>query len=123
MDDQEINPGESVFYRAYNINDKEASEKSIVAQVYAVTGVNGENFDDLMVYPNPTEGSVSYQLPDTWVGMPIEISVNDLSGKTILQKETKDTFGEINLGAQEKGIYILSFESQNNRIYKRVILK
>jgi hypothetical protein len=81
-------------------------------------------FNDLNVYPNPTEDVFHINL-NVFNDGPVNYKVFDLQGRLVFADETEgysDLNYELNLGKINNGIYILEVSTQEN-IYKRNIIK
>jgi C1A family cysteine protease/PKD repeat protein len=81
-------------------------------------------FNDLNVYPNPTEDVFHIKL-NVFNDGPVNYKVFDLQGRLVFADETEgypDLNYELNLGKISNGIYILEVSTQEN-IYKRNIIK
>lgn len=72
--------------------------------------------DQIAVYPNPSEGVFHVEAPH---GSQINLEVNDLAGRTILQKEGQT----VDLSAFPKGIYLLNINDGQHTYSKKIILK
>lgn len=89
---------------------------------YAVTtvGIIENTFsNDIIVYPNPTDGIVKVDLGETL--SEFVVSLLDVNGKIIRQSTYKNTkMFELNLNVQS-GIYLLTINSENNKATIRLI--
>ena len=89
---------------------------------YAVTtvGIIENTFsNDIIVYPNPTDGIVKVDLGETL--SEFVVSLLDVNGKIIRQSTYKNTkMFELNLNVQS-GIYLLTINSGNNKATIRLI--
>lgn len=65
--------------------------------------------DKVIVYPNPTADYVTLQI--SLKEKPREVSVYDLSGKLIMQKEINNN--RIDLSSLLKGVYLLTFKNSD----------
>ncbi|MBN4072466.1 T9SS type A sorting domain-containing protein [Crocinitomix catalasitica] len=89
---------------------------------YTVTGVSVIENDfgnELLVYPNPTDGNFSIDLGENY--QTVSITMTDLSGKEILSKTYKE--GQLlNLKIDEPvGVYLLIIESGNKKAVIRLV--
>ena len=89
---------------------------------YAVTtvGILENTFsNDIIVYPNPTDGIVKIDLGETLTEF--MVSIMDVNGKLVRQSIYKNTkMFELNLNVQP-GIYLLTINSGNNKATIRLI--
>ncbi|MEJ5268572.1 MAG: T9SS type A sorting domain-containing protein, partial [Bacteroidales bacterium] len=75
--------------------------------------------NDIIVYPNPTDGIVKIDLGETL--SEFSVSLTDVNGKLINQTSYKNTkMIELNLNAQP-GIYLLTIYSENKKATIRLI--
>lgn len=74
------------------------------------------------IYPNPTKGFVSIQLPSVISGES-KISLIDIQGRTIFSKENNQQTTQIDLSHLTDGIYFISLTYQNQKVVKKIILK
>ncbi|GAE63436.1 Por secretion system C-terminal sorting domain-containing protein [Chryseobacterium indologenes] len=70
--------------------------------------------DKVIVYPNPTADYVTLQI--SLKEKPREVSVYDLSGKLIMQKEINNN--RIDLSSLLKGVYLLTFKNSDLKSVK-----
>jgi hypothetical protein len=89
---------------------------------YAVTtvGILENTFsNDIIVYPNPTDGIVKIDLGETLTEF--SVSIMDVNGKLISQSTYQNTkMFELNLNVQS-GIYLLTINSENKKATIRLI--
>jgi hypothetical protein len=86
--------------------------------VEGVTSADEFNLDSIKFYPNPTTGIVNISLPETAF-----VTITDLSGKVIINREFNAGQSSINLGDLSKGLYIINFAGDNFRKSDKIILK
>ena len=83
------------------------------------------DFDNVKVYPNPTDGELNLSLGKVYENS-LSIDVIDLSGKVILQtKEVTDEAGNIalNLNNLSKGLYFLRVAIEDEVVVKQFSIK
>lgn len=83
-------------------------------------GVNENDFASVKVYPNPTKGIINILLPQ--ISEATTLTLFDISGRQILQKETSNTSEILNIENLSQGVYILNIESGYLKTSKKVIL-
>lgn len=97
---------------------------TITSDCYTVSGVGimENNFgDELLIYPNPTDGNFSIDLGSNYES--ILVTMTDLSGKKIMS-ETYNNSQLLNLKINEpNGIYLLVVESENKKAIIKLIKK
>lgn len=86
--------------------------------VEGVTSADEFNIDSIKFYPNPTQGIVNISLPESAL-----VTVTDLSGKVIINKEFSAGESSFDLGNLSKGLYIINFKGDQFRKTDKIILK
>ena len=76
--------------------------------------------DDVIVYPNPTKGSLTITSKEKLTIQAIELF--DFSGKKIMAKDYSSESVNINIGDLPKGIYLIKVKTNNSVFTKKVIL-
>lgn len=75
--------------------------------------------DYFTVHPNPTNGRITID----YLGQEGTVSITNLNGKVILQNQPlKAGSTEIDLSAYAKGVYIISVQTREKRLFKKVVL-
>lgn len=96
--------------------------------VISVAGINEQdlNTDDLIIFPNPSSGIVSFSLKNATVLKPVEIKVFNALGILIYSKEfdcsVRNIENKIDLGNFAKGAYFIEAVIDNGSVYKKIIL-
>ena len=89
---------------------------------YSITsvGIVENNFgNDLLIYPNPTNGNFSIDLGQAYNA--VTITISDLNGKLIWSEKYKES-QLMNLKLEQPtGVYLLKIESENNKAIIRVV--
>jgi len=77
---------------------------------------------DFTVYPNPTLGQLTIQLPPTSTNG-YQLYLHDIFGRTMHQTEVAplSTLVEINMSDYENGVYYLELRAKGMRVIKRVV--
>jgi para-nitrobenzyl esterase len=75
------------------------------------------NSSNLIVYPNPTSGSISIKSTDQTV---IDVIVSDYTGRTIYKQTNA---GEIDLSSVANGVYILKVTQNGKEFHTKLIKK
>ena len=79
---------------------------------------------DVMVYPNPTSGDITIQLPEEKYNSDMNIVMYNSIGQMVSnQKYGDDQRTTVNLGNLENGMYILQIRDENNTVSKRIVLE
>ena len=76
-----------------------------------------ENFQEISIYPNPTNGNTLYFN----VKKEVTVKVYNVLGKLIKTGKVTAQNNSLNIGALAKGIYILNMKSENQFMTKKII--
>ncbi|HKL40710.1 MAG TPA: T9SS type A sorting domain-containing protein [Cryomorphaceae bacterium] len=82
---------------------------------------NNIQFDDLVIYPNPTTGIVNWK-ERTVFGSPKSIQVLDLNGMKVVQ-EIAVSSNSIDLSGHNSGLYLLRLEYENRVFTSKVEIR
>ena len=97
------------------------SDTSICYNVSFVGIVENDFGNDLILYPNPTDGNFSIDLGEDPNN--VTITITDLNGKIIYIK-TYDNTHLLNIMIEEPaGVYLLLVESENKKAVIRLVKK
>ena len=72
----------------------------------------------VVVYPNPSNGNFTIQVPDGFIGS--NAIIYNLFGQSIKAFSIDDANQNVNL---EKGVYLLQIQKDNQVITKKIIVK
>lgn len=75
----------------------------------------------IKVYPNPFTESISIELP-AWLNKAVDLTLTDISGKQIKNWKIEHR-KNLSLAEIPEGVYLLSFEVNNQRFVKKIIRK
>jgi len=81
----------------------------------------GKN-NDVIVFPNPTDGNIAIQLNFDLQGA-AQLRLTDLTGKTVLENNAFDQVTELNLNHLAKGVYLLQVIHGGNVYSGKVVLQ
>lgn len=90
------------------------------------TGIDSEKIDGtLTIYPNPTEGEVSIQIPSTLKGSNVTVTLVNALGNVVNQFELNNVseIENLNLGNLPKGLYLLKLNSDLGTYTSKVFVK
>ena len=114
------------IYRFVFHSDQVINEEGAIIDNPIISGapLSVETFtaDNFKVYPNPSSGVFNLK---TNISQPYNISILDITGKTIFTKNNIKPIGDvysINLNNYASGVYILNIESNNTRTIKKLIV-
>lgn len=129
LDTDELEHYETYQYyvkAVYNLNPPYASDiistnSNIIEVTVQPSNINQELNDELLVYPNPTNGLLTIALPATLDKGQLEIS--DISGRKIVSRKFEGNQKlELDLSGYKNGIYILSLTMGNQIFVEKIIL-
>lgn len=86
-----------------------------------MVGMNDIQAASLKLYPNPTNGNVTVELPHMVSGA--TAVVLDLTGKTIVAKQFESATTTLDLSAVSEGIYIIKVQNGNMLYTNKIIVK
>jgi len=78
-------------------------------EVTSSVGINNNIEKEITIYPNPTENTITVDLAST--KLPVQLSLTDLSGRTIQKLNAVDSKLIIDLSKFSKGVYFLKVSS------------
>ena len=87
--------------------------------MYIAEGVE-ENMNAMTVYPNPTHGMITINLPES---RSFEYEVYDLVGQSVLKGRSNDGSARIDLTSCNKGVYFIAVTWNGNSVVKKVMVQ
>ena len=87
--------------------------------VFSTLGISENGMNSFSIYPNPFRNEVTVEL-DEFTG-PATITICDLSGRKLFQKEISGISQTFDMSPFSNGIYIFQFQNTKGIITKRVI--
>ena len=95
--------------------------------ITVVTSLGINNFSKkffISVFPNPSNGLVSFDYSSEYNNSTTTLVVTSSIGSTMLEKIfLNDTLKSIDLSAFPKGLYYITFSTESNREVKRILLR
>jgi hypothetical protein len=79
------------------------------------------NQSDVIIYPNPTKGALAVEIRNKNSQISHHLTVFNLNGSAIFQKNNINHYTEIDLSSQPKGVYLLRISSQEKFVTWRII--
>jgi hypothetical protein len=102
------------------------SSPPLQIQLYSTVGLTESLFGQVSIYPNPSDGRFTLNL-NSKRNMPAVIKVRSLVGELVyseaIQLATNASTHTLNLGHLPNGTYILSIESKDDKMYRRIIIQ
>jgi len=92
-------------------------ENLIVTNVVSTTSVQ---LTDMKIYPNPTNGIFTLEIPN--LKTPMMVEVVDVIGKSVLQQKVTEKINRIEMKNAASGVYFVRFNSKLDRVNKRIIV-
>ena len=95
----------------------------ICAEAPLSAGINPSELEQVLIYPNPSEGVFNVELQSNQI-TDIEIFVYDLHGRIIFENRVENTLRfkkTIDLSQFNSGVYIMEISDGKNTINKRII--
>ena len=83
-----------------------------------VLGTEDPLKSQIQIFPNPTTGQISINLPDQ---LSADLEVRDEIGRSVLKKELTE-YNQIDLSGFPNGVYIFMIKTKNNHFTEKVIL-
>ncbi len=96
-------------------------EDYILNLTEAPTAINQENVGSFTIFPNPATGKVFIDLGSNNIEQ-TQVSIMDLTGRTIINKTPTNQLVEFNLEKESKGIYLVKVRSGDQVTLKKVVL-
>jgi hypothetical protein len=93
-----------------------------VTQAKSSIGIDETAGNGIRIYPNPTYGTFKI-IPEQVDGLAMEVTVQDLSGKVILQREFKGQKEyQVDLSAASQGTYHVIVKTQSSILVKKLVV-
>ena len=108
-----------------NYTDMNIKATNGIMIVYKLKGVNNENNQYFVVYPNPSNGEINFNFEVRQKGF-VKLYITDINGKVetnILEKEMetgKYTFSD-NIENLTSGVYLASYTNNNNKATAKIV--
>jgi Secretion system C-terminal sorting domain len=74
----------------------------------------------LSIFPNPTDDLVTVAFSNSKMK---QITVSSIEGKTVYSKNLNEDSYQLNIGNYQKGIYVLTIETIDGKIYREKLIK
>jgi len=82
------------------------------------TGVKDSTQNSLGIYPNPSHGQLTIAIKQKG-----QVTVYNLQGKMLLQKNLENATENLDLSAFGKGIYMLRFDAKEGHSFRKVVVE
>jgi len=92
------------------------------------TGVGSiNNLQNLVMYPNPSDGKFKVSFSSQGVIKDLKISISNMTGQQVFAKSYMNTQGqfntEIDLSGTARGVYFVEFMADGERMIRKLVLK
>jgi hypothetical protein len=87
----------------------------------STVGINEATLKVTSIYPNPTKGMFTIELSE--LNDNSSVTVYDMLGKVIVSKELQSRTTQIDLTGNDKGIYFINIQTNDEPIVRKVILQ
>lgn len=117
--DNNVKPNTNYYYRLRQVDNDGKENYSDV-----VTAMLNEMSDEILVFPNPTDGLSTIQLPEQITGT-VNLTILNVQGQVIGSKlfETSGAAAlSVDLSQHAKGVYFLKFEYDNQQVIRQLII-
>jgi hypothetical protein len=94
---------------------------TIFQEAKNTTGIDPQSINaEFMVYPNPTTGKIKLVFDQIQLGG-IEVTINDITGKTILEQIIQEKEVWLDLSGSVSGIYFIKADQKNFKTQKIIL--
>jgi VCBS repeat-containing protein len=118
---------DTILYTISNVCDTATASFAITVysvahcdSVSAVPSIGSNLSTDVLLYPNPTTGAFIIELPTTPINSPAQITITDLSGRTLISQGSTGQQITVNTAGLAPGNYIVRILSRDN-IYRKMV--
>lgn len=112
---------ETSYYRLKMVDLDQSSKYSSIC---SVTNHNSDNRSDIIIYPNPTNGSITVDFNHTAYNQPDSYSIMDITGKKIEVNTIKNNNSvTIDMSSLQSGMYMLEVIKGNQKSVKKITLQ
>ena len=88
--------------------------------VSANLSIEEQEIAKIAVFPNPTSGSFTVQLPDN--GLTTTLTVFDIQGRKMQSQTANSSNANVNIGNLQEGVYVLAIENEKYKTSKKIVL-
>ncbi|MEW5677024.1 M4 family metallopeptidase [Flavobacterium enshiense] len=119
-------PASNIMFRFTFVSDEAVTQEGAIIDNFVVQGTlstKDNGFETFNVWPNPSNGNVTIQLNTS---EKVNVSLFDMRGRNVYNKVFNPTgtmFNqEVSFNALEKGVYLLSVESEGKKATRKLII-
>lgn len=116
---QSFTPSKDGQY-AVIITDSICSDTSSCYNVQG-TEIQQASSGSIKIYPNPAEQKVTMEIPTNHSIR--NISITDIKGRTILEKENIHSTVNFNISEMQKGIYLIHIKGDNKILIRKLVIR
>lgn len=122
----DIRPLKTTTYKLISISNNcgtgTVSSTAVTVRVLPLLGVEDELLGTLVkAYPVPTISAITIDVDVPLQRNPAVISLTDLNGRPILQKNSRESRTTVDLSQQPAGIYVLKVQVGDRKTFRRII--
>ncbi len=100
-----------------NADTLEVADLITVNEVNSVAGFGSE---ELSVYPNPSTGLVTVDLPAGLSGI---LLITDMTGKEVMRMDVFGYKSALEIGINEQGIYLLKLQTDQGSYFSKIVVR
>ncbi|MDL2227843.1 C25 family cysteine peptidase [Bacteroidales bacterium OttesenSCG-928-K03] len=106
---------------AFEINGCVARGETIVV-VELLVGIEEKATNEVILYPNPSNGNIHIELGDDFVNG-AQIIIYNLVGKVVANSKVNSKSCDLSLSHLNNGVYVVTIQNDNNRAVQRMIIQ
>jgi len=106
-----------------NIGNDNDAATDLIVEADLTSGIDMlQEANKVLVYPNPTKGSVKIDLNNSELDIN-SITITDLSGRQIHNQKITNKLVNLDLSSFNKGMYILTMQTDKNSMTKKIVIE
>ena len=86
-------------------------------------GIEEGTLQEKCLYPNPTTGTITLSLPESWANVTAQVALYNTAGQRVFSKLSKSQLIEMDLQGFPSGLYILQTIGADRQIISKKIIK
>ena len=118
LDGAELSIGTTtITWTAYDKGENSTS-RSFDIRVSNSTSIKTIQKTNISIYPNPANNRLFYRADDNPIK---ELTMTDITGKTVIEKDHLQRKGDINISSLSKGLYIIHIKTTKGQFSTKVV--